>query len=745
MQRPDPVRQAPDPRPRAALKLRGHLLILTLATLLPMIVFAIFAAVLFAQREKSTFRRGAQERTLAVLTAVDAELSSSRSVLSALAASRSLDLDAMRVFHADATRVLASQPDWLTIVLTLPSARQLVNTLLPFGAGLPETVERRSFDDTVRTAEPRVGYLSQGAISGLYAFPIRVPVVRNGAPKYILSAVVRPRAISALLGAQRLPPDWVGVVLDGDARIVARTLNPELSVGQLASDSLRAQLAHSQQGWFHGYTLEGMNVYTAYHRSPSSNWSVAVGIPATVVEAGARQTAEAMTLGVLSAGLLAFGIAIMLGRRISGPIKVLAAAAKTLGHTVRAEVPRPSGVQEIDILSRALDDTSVALRNHLTELRRAEERFRQIFEAAPSAMVMVNEDGRIVLVNAQVEKIFGYEGTDLISQPIEMLMPERFRAHHPTDRKHFVGDPRARSMGADRELFGRRKDGSEVPLEIGLNPIRTTEGLFVVASVIDISERQKTEAETQKLRHELAHMSRVATIGELTATIVHEISQPLTAILTNARAGLRGIAAGTTDVKEVRDILQDIVADEQRAGQVIQHLRSLFRRGAVERYPLELNQVINEVVPVILRDAEFRRVVVVTDLAPGVLWVSGNRIQLQQVILNLALNAFEAMADATDGSRRLVLRTRRLEGNSVQVDVADNGTGIAPEKLGSIFEPFVTSKASGMGVGLSVSRSIITDHEGRLWAENGPEGGAIFHITLPALAGAGASAQQADP
>ena len=283
-------------------------------------------------------------------------------------------------------------PDWLTVILTLPSARQVVNALLPFGAGLPETVERRSFDDAARMALAKVGYLSRGTISGEYAFPIRVPVSRNGAVRYILSAVVRPRAISALLDAQRLPPDWVGVVLDGDARIVARTLNPELSVGQLASESLRAELAHSPQGWFHGHTLERMSVYTAYHRSSSSNWSVAVGIPAAVVEAGARQTAGAMALGVLSAGMLAFGIAVTLGRRISKPIKSLAAAAKTLGRAEHSGVARPSGVEEIDILSRVLDDASAALRNNLTELRRAEERFRQIFEAAPSAMVMVSED-----------------------------------------------------------------------------------------------------------------------------------------------------------------------------------------------------------------------------------------------------------------------------------------------------------------------------------------------------------------
>jgi PAS domain S-box-containing protein len=369
----------------------------------------------------------------------------------------------------------------------------------------------------------------------------------------------------------------------------------------------------------------------------------------------------------------------------------------------------------------------------ITDRMRAEERFRQVFEAAPNAMVMVSEDGRIVLINAQGEKVFGYGRAELVGLPIETLIPERFQPEHPMHRKHFVGNPQTRTIGAGRELFGRRKDGSEVPVEIGLNPMRTPEGLFVVASVIDITERRKAEAETRELRQELAHIARVATMGELTAAIVHELGQPLSAILSNAQAGLRGLASGKTDVNDVRDILEDIVADDQRAAQVMQHLRSLFRRGHVERRPLRLNQVINDVVRVVVRDAELRRMEIVTDLASELPLVSGDRIQLQQVLLNLVVNAFDAMAEVTDWPRQVILRTRALDGNRVQIDVADTGPGIAAEKLGSIFKPFVSSKAGGMGMGLSVSRSIVTDHEGRLWVENRPEGGAIFHIVLPTI------------
>lgn len=183
----------------------------------------------------------------------------------------------------------------------------------------------------------------------------------------------------------------------------------------------------------------------------------------------------------------------------------------------------------------------------------------------------------------------------------------------------------------------------------------------------------------------------------------------------------------------MRDILDDIVDDDQRASQVIRHVRSLFKKGDVERRPLQFNEVINEVVSVVRGDANRRHVSITLDLAARLPRVSGDRVQLQQVLLNLVVNAFDAMADATGRPRKVILRTSALGEQRVQVDVADTGPGIAPEALGSIFRPFVTTKPGGMGMGLSVSLSIVGAHEGRLWADNRPEGGATFHVLLPAI------------
>jgi two-component system sensor kinase FixL len=224
-------------------------------------------------------------------------------------------------------------------------------------------------------------------------------------------------------------------------------------------------------------------------------------------------------------------------------------------------------------------------------------------------------------------------------------------------------------------------------------------------------------------------------MGELTAAIVHEISQPLTAILTNAQAGLRVVGSDMREQAELADILRDIVADDQRAGQVMRNLRSLFTKGEADRLPLSLNALIHDVMSVVSTDAQMRDVTVVLDLAPHLHRVAGDRVQLQQVLLNLVVNAFDAMVDVAGRPRTVTLRTRPGGRDQVQVDVADTGPGIAAHALGSLFEPFVTTKRGGMGMGLSVTRSIVRAHQGRIWAENSPEGGATFHIVLPALPG----------
>jgi two-component system, LuxR family, sensor kinase FixL len=368
----------------------------------------------------------------------------------------------------------------------------------------------------------------------------------------------------------------------------------------------------------------------------------------------------------------------------------------------------------------------------ITERKRAEEQFRLVVEAAPSAMIMVNTEGRITLVNTQAEAVFGYAREELIGQPIEMLVPERFRSRHVGDRHGYHGDARARSMGAGGELFGRRKDGSEVPIEIGLNPIHTSEGLFVLASIIDISQRKRAELQAARQRNEMAHLSRVSTLGELSGSIAHELNLPLSAILCNAQAAQRMLANGQADLAEVREILDDIVTEDKRAGEVIHRLRQWLKKGEVQQHSVQINEVVEDVLKLIRSDLVNQKVTVNCELARHLPDVTGDPVQLQQVLLNLVVNACDAMVECSTPERRLIIRTGTENGNgAVLVSVTDRGSSIPEEKIEKIFEPFFTTKEKGMGLGLSVCRTIIAAHRGKLWAANNADCGATFHFSLP--------------
>ena len=251
---------------------------------------------------------------------------------------------------------------------------------------------------------------------------------------------------------------------------------------------------------------------------------------------------------------------------------------------------------------------------------------------------------------------------------------------------------------------------------------------------MDVTARKQAEASAAQKRAELEHVARVATLGELTATLTHELAQPLAAILTNSYVGVRLLDAPEPDLQEVRSTLADICEVTERAGEVIGGLRAMLKRDstAAGLTNVDVNNVIRIVERIVHGDANLHKVTVHLDLSSDVRPVKGDSVQLQQVILNLMLNAFSAMSGTgLDGARRLVVRTKSIDESNVLVEVQDSGTGIAAEKLESIFDPFITSKPEGLGMGLSICRSIIERHGGKISAANNPDRGATFSITLP--------------
>src|SRR5213082_1687491 len=280
----------------------------------------------------------------------------------------------------------------------------------------------------------------------------------------------------------------------------------------------------------------------------------------------------------------------------------------------------------------------------ITERKRTEEQFRLVLDAVPNAMIMVDSAGIINFASASTATVFGYSLSELIGSNIETLIPERFRDRHGGYRKGFHSQPSSRAMGTGRDLFGRRKDGSEFPVEVGLNPIRTEQGLFVLASVIDITARKQAELEHLRQNMELARVGRVAVMGELAASLAHEVNNPIGAMVANASAGQRLITAGKVEIGELNNLFVDIAADGRRAGEIVQSIRNMVRKVKVRRSLTEINDTIRDLLRIIHAEAVGKDVTVITEIDSDGCRMMADRVQLLQVLLNLTMNGFEAMS-----------------------------------------------------------------------------------------------------
>lgn len=359
----------------------------------------------------------------------------------------------------------------------------------------------------------------------------------------------------------------------------------------------------------------------------------------------------------------------------------------------------------------------------------AKDKLAAIVETSDDAILSETLDGIIISWNAGAEKIYGYSANEIVGQHVSILVPPELKGE-----VQGIVERLSRGEGVDHlETERVSKEGMRIDVSLTISPIKNERGIIIGASTIarDISARKKAEVEELQHREELAHLSRVTMLGELSGSLAHELNQPLTAILSNAQAAQRFLEHDSVDLDELRDILTDIVDQDKRAGEVIHRLRLLLKKGEVQQQPLDVNNTVQEVLKLIDGDLVNQGVTMHTRLAPALPPVKGDRVQLQQVLLNLVMNASDAMSSHSSTERQMVVCTELSDGEGVRFSVSDCGSGIAPDELEQVFEPFFTTKPHGLGLGLSVCRTIISAHGGKLWAANNPERGATFHFTVP--------------
>ncbi|MEO8048419.1 MAG: ATP-binding protein [Nitrospirota bacterium] len=366
------------------------------------------------------------------------------------------------------------------------------------------------------------------------------------------------------------------------------------------------------------------------------------------------------------------------------------------------------------------------------ELDEQKAHLSELFARVPEAVVLADRDCRILRVNPGFTKIFGFTAEEAIGQRIQDLIT-------PDDLQEEVESFKYRMAQTGEvfvvETFRKHKNGTCVPVSLICVPVSShgsgDTGYVIYRDMTETKRLQDEERRYHEIQLELAHANRIATIGQLSASIAHELNQPLTGILTNSSTCLRMLTGDPPNLDGARETVRRTMRDANRASEVITRLRALFRKREATAESVDLNESIREVIELSLGELQKSRVIVRTELADDLPLVTGDRVQLQQVVLNLLLNALDAMIGVKDRPRQLVVRAERRDGECVCVSVQDSGVGFEPHAVDKLFEAFYTTKQDGMGMGLSVSRSIIESHHGRLWAVPNDGSGATFSFSIP--------------
>ncbi|KQT53632.1 PAS domain-containing sensor histidine kinase [Methylobacterium sp. Leaf456] len=366
-----------------------------------------------------------------------------------------------------------------------------------------------------------------------------------------------------------------------------------------------------------------------------------------------------------------------------------------------------------------------------SDLRAREAHLRSILDTVPEAMVVIDEGGTIHSFSTAAERLFGYPAAEAVGRNVRILMPEPMRAEHDAYLDRYRRTGKHRIIGTTRVVAGCRQDGTVFPMELKIGEMRSGEQVFFTGFVNDLTERERTLARLQELQSELFHVSRLSAMGAMAATLAHELNQPLGAITNYARGCHRLLAErGPDGVAQALEVLDKTSEQALRAGEIIRRLRAFVARGETEKRVEPVAKLIEEASALALVGAREQGIAICVRLDPRAESVLADRVQVQQVLVNLMRNACEAMQDRP--RRELGVEVRRMPSGMVEIAVSDTGPGIPPAVAERLFQPFFSTKQTGMGVGLSICKTIIEAHGGRMSGERNAAGGATFRLSLQA-------------
>jgi len=370
-------------------------------------------------------------------------------------------------------------------------------------------------------------------------------------------------------------------------------------------------------------------------------------------------------------------------------------------------------------------------RRLVADLRAREAHLQSILDTVPDAMIVIDEKGIIQSFSSAAQRQFGWAAPEVVGKNVDVLMPEPYRTQHDGYLARYIRTGERRIIGIGRVVVGERKDGSTFPMELAVGEMVSGEQRFFTGFVRDLTERDVAERRLQDLQGELVHVSRLTALGEMASAMAHELNQPLTAAASFMKGCLVLMKRKPLDEARLEDMISQGADQALRAGQIIRRLRDFVSKGEAERRIENLPTLLEEAGALAMIGAREGGVRLVQKIDPGVKLVLADKVQIQQVALNLIRNGIEAMADSSHKS--LLVGARPAGDDMVEVYVSDSGHGISPEVGEQLFQPFMTTKAQGMGIGLSISRTIVEAHGGRIWVDPNPSGGAIFRFTLPAV------------